>query len=47
MKLLSYVINDLESFGPYLGTRNARKSIKTFKASYSNLEYNQIAIWAR
>ena len=27
LKLLKLVLNDLVSFGPYLGTRNARKSI--------------------
>ena len=42
LKLLSHVLNDLVSFGPYLGTRNARKSIWASKASYSSLEYNQI-----
>jgi len=35
---------DLGSFGPNLGTRNARKSILASTASYSSLEYNQI--WA-
>jgi len=27
LKLLSHILNDLGSFGPNLGTRNARKSI--------------------
>jgi len=27
LKLFSHVLNVLGSFGPYLGTRNARKSI--------------------
>jgi len=32
---------ELGSFGHNLGTRNARKSIWGFAASYSSLEYNQ------
>ena len=42
MKLLSIFLNDLGSSGRNFGIRNARKSTKGSKDSYSSLESNQI-----
>jgi len=42
LKLLSIFLNKFGSSGHNFGTRNARKSIKGSKYSYSSLESNQI-----